>query len=309
MIKYSIVVPVYNSAPTLDELYNRVKRVFEITLNEPFEMILVDDSSHDNSFAKMTELSRNDSRIVSVQLAQNFGQHNALLCGFSHARGDYIITIDDDLQHPPEEIPKLIAAMEANEKIDVVIGKYETKKHSLIRNIGSKVINGIARHTNEKTSHLDMTSFRLIKRFVIDYLLEINIRTPRIGYLITAITDKIVNVTVQHDERKYGHSQYTFMRLVNDFKVEVLSNTVLPLIIVRDIGILLFFISIVMSIIYLIKYFSSDIDVLGWTTLVILLLLFFGVTLFSIGIIGEYLMRIIGEAKKIPNYFERKKIN
>lgn len=309
MIKYSIVVPVYNSAPTLDELYNRVKRVFEITLNEPFEMILVDDSSHDNSFAKMTELSRNDSRIVSVQLAQNFGQHNALLCGFSHARGDYIITIDDDLQHPPEEIPKLIAAMEANEKIDVVIGKYETKKHSLIRNIGSKVINGIARHTNEKTSHLDMTSFRLIKRFVIDYLLEINIRTPRIGYLITAITDKIVNVTVQHDERKYGHSQYTFKRLVNDFKVEVLSNTVLPLIIVRDIGILLFFISIVMSIIYLIKYFSSDIDVLGWTTLVILLLLFFGVTLFSIGIIGEYLMRIIGEAKKIPNYFERKKIN
>ena len=309
MIKYSIVVPVYNSAPTLDELYNRVKRVFEITLNEPFEMILVDDSSHDNSFAKMAELSRNDSRIVSVQLAQNFGQHNALLCGFSQARGDYIITIDDDLQHPPEEIPKLIAAMEANEKIDVVIGKYETKKHSLIRNIGSKVINGIARHTNEKTSHLDMTSFRLIKRFVIDYLLEINIRTPRIGYLITAITDKIVNVTVQHDERKYGHSQYTFKRLVNDFKVEVLSNTVLPLIIVRDIGILLFFISIVMSIIYLIKYFSSEIDVLGWTTLVILLLLFFGVTLFSIGIIGEYLMRIIGEAKKIPNYFERKKIN
>ena len=132
MIKYSIVVPVYNSAPTLDELYNRVKRVFEITLNEPFEMILVDDSSHDNSFAKMAELSRNDSRIVSVQLAQNFGQHNALLCGFSHARGDYIITIDDDLQHPPEEIPKLIAAMEANEKIDVVIGKYETKKHSLM---------------------------------------------------------------------------------------------------------------------------------------------------------------------------------
>lgn len=309
MIKYSIVVPVYNSAPTLDELYNRVKRVFEITLNEPFEMILVDDSSHDNSFAKMAELSRNDSRIVSVQLAQNFGQHNALLCGFSHARGEYIITIDDDLQHPPEEIPKLIAAMKENEKIDVVIGKYETKKHSLIRNIGSKVINGIARHTNEKTSHLDMTSFRLVKRFVIDYLLEINIRTPRIGYLITAITDKIVNVTVQHDERKYGHSQYTFKRLVNDFKVEVLSNTVLPLIIVRDIGILLFFISIIMSIVYLIKYFSSDIDVLGWTTIVILLLLFFGVTLFSIGIIGEYLMRIIGEAKKIPNYFERKKIN
>lgn len=309
MIKYSVVVPVYNSEPTLEELYTRVKSVFENTLNETFEMVLVDDSSHDNSFAKMAELSERDSRIVSVQLSQNFGQHNAILCGFSHAKGEYIITIDDDLQHPPEEIPKLIAAMEENKNMDVIIGKYETKKHSLIRNIGSRVINGIARHTNEKTSHLDMTSFRLIKRFVIDYLLEIDIRTPRIGYLITAITDKIMNVTVQHDERKYGRSQYTFKRLVKDFKVEVLSNTMLPLVIVRNIGIAVFFASIVLAIIYLIRYFASDIDVEGWTTLVILLLLFFGVTLFSIGIIGEYLMRILGEAKKIPNYFERKRIN
>lgn len=309
MIKYSVVVPVYNSEPTLEELYTRVKSVFENTLNETFEMVLVDDSSHDNSFAKMAELSERDSRIVSVQLSQNFGQHNAILCGFSHAKGEYIITIDDDLQHPPEEIPKLIAAMEENKNMDVIIGKYETKKHSLIRNIGSRVINGIARHTNEKTSHLDMTSFRLIKRFVIDYLLEIDIRTPRIGYLITAITDKIMNVTVQHDERKYGRSQYTFKRLVKDFKVEVLSNTMLPLVIVRNIGIAVFFASIVLAIIYLIRYFASDIDIEGWTTLVILLLLFFGVTLFSIGIIGEYLMRILGEAKKIPNYFERKRIN
>lgn len=309
MIKYSVVVPVYNSEPTLEELYTRVKSVFENTLNETFEMVLVDDSSHDNSFAKMAELSERDSRIVSVQLSQNFGQHNAILCGFSHAKGEYIITIDDDLQHPPEEIPKLIAAMEENKNMDVIIGKYETKKHSLIRNIGSRVINGIARHTNEKTSHLDMTSFRLIKRFVIDYLLEIDIRTPRIGYLITAITDKIMNVTVQHDERKYGRSQYTFKRLVKDFKVEVLSNTMLPLVIVRNIGIAVFFASIVLAIIYLIRYFASDIDVEGWTTLVILLLLFFGVTLFSIGIIGEYLMRILGEAKKTPNYFERKRIN
>lgn len=309
MIKYSVVVPVYNSEPTLEELYTRVRSVFENTLNETFEMVLVDDSSHDNSFAKMAELSERDSRIVSVQLSQNFGQHNAILCGFSHAKGEYIITIDDDLQHPPEEIPKLIAAMEENKNMDVIIGKYETKKHSLIRNIGSRVINGIARHTNEKTSHLDMTSFRLIKRFVIDYLLEIDIRTPRIGYLITAITDKIMNVTVQHDERKYGRSQYTFKRLVKDFKVEVLSNTMLPLVIVRNIGIAVFFASIVLAIIYLIRYFASDIDIEGWTTLVILLLLFFGVTLFSIGIIGEYLMRILGEAKKIPNYFERKRIN
>lgn len=307
MVKYSVVVPVYNSEKTLDELCSRVKQVFENEIKETYELILVDDSSHDSSFEVMKRISENDSCVKPHQLAKNFGQHNALMCGFSHACGEFVVTIDDDLQHPPEEIPKLIAAMQADEMVDVAIGKYEEKKHSLIRNIGSKVINRIAMIANEKTDNLDMTSFRLMKRFVVDYILGFHINTPRIGYLIMAITDKIVNVTVVHEERKVGRSQYTFKRLVQDFKSEVMSNSILPLIIVRNVGILVFLASIVLIIIYLIKYFVAGVGVEGWTTIIILLLLMFGITLVSIGVLGEYLMRIINETKKIPNYFERKR--
>ncbi|MDY2920996.1 MAG: glycosyltransferase, partial [Lentihominibacter sp.] len=119
-------------------------------------------------------------------------------------------------------------------------------------------------------------------------------------------TDRIINVTVHHDERKYGTSQYSFKRLVRDFKLEVMSNTVLPLKLVKYVGGISCLASLVLMIVYLIEYITGSIEVLGWTTIIVLMLLFFGITLMSIGIIGEYLMRIIGESKKIPNYFIRK---
>ena len=306
MAKYSIVVPVYNSENTLEELYDRTRKVIEEEVGAEYELVLVDDSSKDNSFQVMTKLSKADPRVKSFQLAKNFGQHNALMCGFANATGDYIVTIDDDLQHPPEEIPKLIKAMADDSSVDVVIGKYDEKKHGPIRNFGSKVINMIAMDTTDKTAELSMTSFRLMKRYIVDYILQIKIDTPRIGYLIMAITDRIINVTIHHDERKYGKSQYSFKRLVRDFKLEVMSNSILPLKIVRDVGILSCIASLILIIIYIIQYFNGHIWVMGWTTIIVLLLFLFGITLFSMGIMGEYLMRIIGESKKIPNYFVRK---
>ena len=106
MSLYSIVVPVYNSEHTLEELYNRLRNVFEQIMQEDFELILVDDSSRDNSYAVMEKLHKADPRVKIIQMAKNFGQHPALLCGFSFAKGDFVITMDDDLQHRPEEIPK-----------------------------------------------------------------------------------------------------------------------------------------------------------------------------------------------------------
>ena len=111
MSLYSIVVPVYNSEKTLEELYTRIRDVFDHTMKENFELILVDDSSRDNSYEVMEKLHKADSRVKIIQMAKNFGQHPALLCGFSFAKGDFIITMDDDLQHRPEEIPKMAMLM------------------------------------------------------------------------------------------------------------------------------------------------------------------------------------------------------
>ena len=124
MSLYSVVVPVYNSEHTLTELYTRLEKVFRETVQEPFELILVDDGSKDRSYQIMEKLRQKDPRVKIIQMARNFGQHPALLCGFSHAEGDFIITMDDDLQHPPEEIPKLINTIRERDDVDVIIASY-----------------------------------------------------------------------------------------------------------------------------------------------------------------------------------------
>lgn len=304
---YSIVVPVYNSEQTLQELYYRIKDTFEHSIQQEFELILVDDSSKDKSWQIMDSLHQEDSRVKIIQLARNCGQHNALLCGFTFATGDYLITMDDDLQHPPEEIRKMVQHMEAHDSLDAVIGDYETKKHSWYRNIGSKAANLLMSFTEKKDMDLQLTSFRLIKRDTIKSMLDIHIATPRIGYLLLQVTNRIENVKVQHDERKVGRSQYTLKRLIKDFTNNIFTNTVFPLIFIRNIGAASLMFSVLLAIYYLIRYFTSRIGIAGWTTIILLQLLFSGLLLFSIGIVGEYLMRILNETKKFPNFSIRTK--
>lgn len=307
MSLYSVVVPVYNSEHTLDELYERLCKVFDETMEEPFELILVDDSSRDNSYEKMQMLHQNDPRVKIVQMAKNFGQHPALLCGFHYATGDYVITMDDDLQHPPEEIPKLAAVIRERSDVDVIIAKYEGRKHNFIRRLGTRVSVYATSKMLHKDPNLEITSFRLMRKFIVDAILQMNVRLPQIGNLLVQTSNRIINVTVQHDERKYGKSGYTFRRLMRDLIYDITTHSALPLIIVRDIGIISFFISIFLGIIYLARYFIFGVSVEGWTTLVLLLVAYSGLSLLGIGVIGQYLMNILNETRKMPNYIERRK--
>ncbi|MCI8861406.1 MAG: glycosyltransferase family 2 protein [Lachnospiraceae bacterium] len=302
MSLYSVVVPVYNSQATLVELHQRLCKVFDEKLSLDFELVLVDDSSRDGSFSKMQQLRQQDKRVKIVQLSRNYGQHCALLCGFKYAKGDYIITMDDDLQHPPEEIPKLIQVLNGDPEIDVVIGRYESKKHGPIRNFGTYLANRVSSAIFKKDPKLQLTSFRIMKRFVVEAMLEMHVDFPRIGHLLLMVSNRICNVVVEHDSRKYGKSGYTFKRLVKDFFANILTNSSFPLIVVRDIGIASFIISILLGIYYLYRYLLYGISIQGWITLVLLILSYSGLILLAIGIIGDYLIRILKEAKKIPNY-------
>ncbi len=302
MSLYSVVVPVYNSQATLEELHQRLCKVFDEKLSLDFELVLVDDSSRDGSFSKMQQLRQQDKRVKIVQLSRNYGQHCALLCGFKYAKGDYIITMDDDLQHPPEEIPKLIQVLNGDPEIDVVIGRYESKKHGPIRNFGTYLANRVSSAIFKKDPKLQLTSFRIMKRFVVEAMLEMHVDFPRIGHLLLMVSNRICNVVVEHDSRKYGKSGYTFKRLVKDFFANILTNSSFPLIVVRDIGIASFIISILLGIYYLYRYLLYGISIQGWITLVLLILSYSGLILLAIGIIGDYLIRILKEAKKIPNY-------
>jgi glycosyltransferase involved in cell wall biosynthesis len=304
---YSIVVPVYNSAATLDELYNRIKIEFETVIQEDFELILVDDFSRDSSFAVIKRLSSMDERVKYIRLAKNHGQQKAVLCGIEHTKGDYIITLDDDFQHPPEEIPKLIEGMSANPEVDVVIGRYDSKKHNAVRRLGTKLLDILSQYTLGKNKNLKLTSFRLMKSFVADNLADINLYSPTVGHCLLTVDESIINVATHHEARKMGKSGYSPKKLVKNFMGIFYANTDLPLRIVGNIGTISFIASILLTIFYLAKYISGDVRVSGWMTLVILVLLMNGLSLLSVGIIGRYLMLNIQEAKRLPKYSIKEK--
>lgn len=307
---YSVVVPVYNSAATLDELYNRIRSVFEKVIREDFELVLVDDFSRDESFKVMKRLSGMDERVRYIRLAKNHGQQKAVLCGIEHTKGDYIITLDDDLQHPPEEIPRLIEKMESDPDIDIVIGRYDSKKHNVIRRFGTKLLDVLSKKALGKKEDLKLTSFRLMKSFVADNLAEVELRSPTVGHCLLAVDGNIVNVTTHHDARKVGKSGYSFRRLVANYMGILYSNTDFPLRIVGMLGTISFIVSILLAAFYLFRYLVGDIRVSGWTTLVILILLMNGLSLFSVGIMGRYLMLNIQETKRLPKYsIKEKNIN
>jgi dolichol-phosphate mannosyltransferase/undecaprenyl-phosphate 4-deoxy-4-formamido-L-arabinose transferase len=215
--------------------------------------------------------------------------------------------MDDDLQHPPEEIPKLIDAIANDSRYDVVVGRYDSKKHNIIRNMGTNLSNYISYKTYGKPRELELTSFRIMKRFVVDELLRLTVDVPRIGNMLVQINGNIGNVLVEHDPRKYGRSGYTFARLVRDLFSNLITNSSFPLLVVRDIGIASFCVSVILAVFYLLRYFVRGVSIVGWTTLALLIISYSGLLLFAVGIIGDYLLRILNEAKKMPKYYIRRK--
>ena len=272
---------------------------------EEFELILVDDGSRDRSFAVMQELREKDPHVKIIQMARNFGQHPALLCGFAHAKGEFIVTMDDDLQHQPEELPKMINVMKERDDVDVIIASYEGRKHNLIRKLGTKLSVWATSKMLGKDPNLQITSYRLIRRFLVEAMLKTNTYLPQIGNLLVLSSNRIINVPVQHAARAYGKSGYSFRRLVKDLIYDITAHTAFPLLMVRNIGIASFLVSFLLGIYYLVRYFLCGISVEGWTSLMLVMLAFFGLTLLSIGIIGIYLMNILNEAKKMPHYVIR----
>ncbi|MBQ2662301.1 MAG: glycosyltransferase family 2 protein [Clostridia bacterium] len=307
MAKYSVVVPVYNSENTLEELHARLASLFDEKYDGDFELVLVDDSSKDRSAQIMHELHEKDKRVKAIYMARNFGQHTALLCGMGHVSGDIVITMDDDLQHPPHEVEKLIAYLEQTPQMDVVCGQYESKKHSAIRNLGTNMTNAFTSYIFKKPKTLHLTSFRAMKRYVADALCKFTESRPRIGHMLLRTTNRIGNVTVEHNARQFGKSGYGFKRLVKDFFNNILYNSNLPLLVLGYVGVFDVFVSAILILYYLIRYLVTGYSVAGFATQVIIMLASSGLILLGQGIIGHYLAQIVSEAKKGPLYTIRDK--
>lgn len=303
---FSIIIPVYNSETTLWELYSRIKNVF-LKIASPYEIIFIDDFSTDNSYTVLKEIHEKDTNVRIIRLSRNFGQHNALMCGFNHAQGNYVITLDDDLQHPPEEIPKLIDAIENDSNCDVIIGRPIKKEHTLIRNFASFWGNCVNSYIYSKPMHLKMGSFRILKKEIIDELIDIKIPNPTIGPLILSITKNIKNIPIIHMSRKSGSSQYSIKRIIKIIFDNLTYNSILPLKVVGFFGFFIALLSTLYGFYLIIKYFTYGTSLIGWTSLIVVNLFLFGVTISTIGLISIYLIQIINATNGSKQYIIKEK--
>ncbi len=301
-LKYSILIPVYNSEAYLEELYNRICSVFE-SLPEMFEIVFVDDGSLDNTWLKLESLRDRDKKVKIIQFMRNYGQHNALMCGFHHTQGEYIITMDDDLQNPPEEIPKLIEKIK--EGFDLVYGQYISKKHHFIRNIGSELIQATYKRVFNIRGNL--TSFRIAKKQLIESILEYDKNYVFIDGLLAWNTKNVGYTPVQHNERQYGRSGYGFKKLLT-LSLNLITNfSIFPLQVASGLGLIFALSGFFMAIFFLFKKFIYGIPVEGFTSLIIAISIFAGIQLLTLGLLGEYIGRIHLNINKKPQYQVRRK--
>ena len=308
-MKISVVIPVYKSSESLIEIFNQCDNFFSEQRID-YEIIFVNDSpTFEPTVQTLKELKEKSNKIIVLQNRKNLGQQLSLLVGLYHSKGDYVITIDDDLQHPIEEFSKLIDEMISSE-CDAIfaVPKYSDKKHSIWRNFGSYLINTIDIVFLKKPKGLVKSSFRIIKRDIVDLMIRNYSATPGISSLIVEMTHNIKNIEVKHKQRKYGKSNYNLFKLISLTLNNVINYSSLPLQILGTIGGIIFAFSMIFIMIILIRRLFFSLTFPGWASVVILVTFFGGINMFAIGLIGEYLIRIIKQQHK-PNledlYIER----
>jgi polyisoprenyl-phosphate glycosyltransferase len=301
-INYSIVIPVFNSEKTLNELVQRLRIVFE-TVSINYEILLIDDCSFDNSWAVLKELHRENSKIKIIHLQKNFGQHNTILCGLNYATGEYIITMDDDLQHPPEEIPKLINKIQ--EGNSVVYGKYLIKRHSRIENFFSNRFQTFIHYILDIPPTVFISSFAIFKADVVKNIIAIKSSYIFLPALVqkSVPVNKIANIEVNHSPRKRGKSNYNIRKYLSLSLNLIINYSMLPLVFVGIFGVIVSFFSFCYGIYILGRYLADpSYGVMGWNSIMVTLTFIGGMILFSIAIIGEYLRRILTEVSYAQQY-------
>lgn len=304
-VNISVVVPVYNSQKTLKPLVLKLKEVLEKNSRD-FEIILVNDDSNDKSWSVIKELSVTHSFVRGLDMMRNYGQHNALLAGIRHAKFGYIVTIDDDLQHPPEEIKKLLD--EIKEGYDVVYGAPKEEHHGFFRNFASRFIKLALKTTMKVDIARDVSAFRIFKTDLRKAFINYSGSFPNIDVFLTWGTKNISSVKVEHKERTEGVSNYTFGKLLVHAINLTTGFSVLPLRLASISG-FIFTIFGFMILLYVIgRFLVQGNPVAGFPFLASIIAIFSGVQLFSLGIIGEYLARMHYRLMERPTYTIRTSI-
>ena len=296
---YSVVIPVYNSEAIVGETVRRVEEVFE-GAGLRYEIVLVNDGSPDRSWTVISELARTRPEVVALNLLKNYGQHHANLAGFMESHGDYVITMDDDLQNPPDQVLLLIdAALQGH---DVVFGKFERKQAAGYRQLGSRLISMVNRRVFGQPDDLAVSNFRILRRDVVDRICASRTAHPYVTGQALIFSNNPSHVSVRHDLRTVGKSNYSLARILRLVLTILFSYSSFPLRAAALGGFGLAGLSFLLGVFYLVRGLTDETHVQGWTTIVVLLSAFNGFIIAMLSMLGEYVVRTLNAVSVQQSY-------
>jgi glycosyltransferase involved in cell wall biosynthesis len=299
---YSIVIPCYNSCATIAELFALLDQTFD-RMESSYEILAVDDASTDGTTWQAIMAASEGRPVRAFQLTRNFGRTAAVLCGLERARGKSIIIMDDDLQHRPEDIPKLTA--QCGHDVVVADFPYAERRHTFSQRLTSWLRDGFDTRILGKPRHIRMSPFIMIRAEIARMMLQSNQQHPYLPALLLHVTRDIVSVRAVHAPRMAGRSGIGFRRRLGMFSNLVFNNSAILLRTVAVAGALFAGLAILAGLYFAMVRLTAPRHVQGWTSIVVIELFMGGLILLSLGIIGEYLARIIRLGERRPTYFVR----
>lgn len=298
----SVVVPVYNGQETLTELTSRLTTVLR-PITSDFEIIYVNDGSQDDSWNAIEGLSSIHPFVVGINLMRNYGQHNALLAGVLHAKKEMVVTMDDDLQHPPEEIPCLLN--KCIEGYDLVYGRPIQREHDIWRNISSALLKAVMRLVLGERIGAQSSAFRAFRADLRSGFTHFSDAQLSLDVLLSWSAESVAQIPVSHHSRKYGRSNYTPKKLILMAFNILMGYSTLPLRIASSVGLVTSIFGIGMFFYVVIRRLLQPNNVPGFAFIASEIAIFAGLQLFAIGIIGEYLARLHFRTMGKPPYVIR----
>jgi glycosyltransferase involved in cell wall biosynthesis len=301
----SLVIPVYRGADTVPRLVESLER--ELAASFRLEFVLVNDGSPDHSGQVCRQLAAVRPHLRFVDLARNFGEHNAVMAGLNHCSGDAAVILDDDFQNPPSEVVKLVAALQAGH--DVVWSRYERKQHHWLRNLGSRFNDRMATWMLGKPADLYLSSFKALSRFTIDEVIRYRGPYPYLDGLILRVTRNYTTVLCEHNARETGKSGYTLRKLVALWLNMFTTFSVLPLRIASLLGVCVACLGGVLAVVFVWERIWYPDTERGWASLMVMALFLGGIQLMVLGMIGEYLGRLYLQDSGRPQFVVRDRVN
>jgi len=296
--KISVVVPVYKSQECIQALVNRVD---ECLKEMDYELVLVNDCSPDKSWAEIKKTARSNKKVIGINLRKNSGQDNALMAGLAVVTGDYVVIMDDDLQHDPADIERMVKELERAD-YDVCFANFRTKKERLWKRIGSWLNGRMAEIIIKKPRHIYLSPFKILRREIIDEITKYVGPYPYVDGLIFTITQNVTQLNVEHHERFAGEGNYTFLKSILVGLKLMTGFSVFPLRVAIIIGAIVSISGFLLSLVYFLRFFIVGEQVEGWTSLILVTLILGGIILITMGIVGEYVGRSYIQLNKKPPY-------